>query len=323
MAEGIAREVADRELRGARSALRLGLLASIVAMIGLPPLLHFRVDYLSFSGIALFAAIPGVFVPYARWRRMAALHSVLELAATALLLTLPILIVTYAAMRLNLPMADARLMALDRALGFDWTAFVRLVDRSPLASKLLLESYTSFSLQILFLPMLLCVFRLQARAYRFLLAFLLLCVAAAAISVPFPSIGAYVAHGLDPDSLRNVNAHFGYFYLESFRAVREQADFVLRAGNAAGIITFPSVHAGVAVLCAWAAWRSRLLRYPFLVLNSLMFVSAISHGAHYLVDVIGGGVVAGAAIWATGRLCAHGWAVRPSSAPLAPAQATV
>jgi membrane-associated phospholipid phosphatase len=39
-----------------------------------------------------------------------------------------------------------------------------------------------------------------------------------------------------------------------------------------------------------------LLRLPFAILNLLMAVSAISHGGHYLVDIIAGFVVAAAAI---------------------------
>ncbi len=64
--------------------------------------------------------------------------------------------------------------------------------------------------------------------------------------------------------------------------------FVLDLDQAAGILTFPSVHAGVAALCAWAAWNSPLLRYPVLALNGAMAVSAITHGSHYLMDVIAG-----------------------------------
>ena len=221
----------------------------------------------------------------------------------ALLLAVPVLVISYAAMRLNLPMADGALMRMDALIGFHWPDFVRLVDRSPRVATLLQYAYSSFAFQLLLLPILLCLFGFQTRAYRFILAFLLLCAAAAAISLFFPSLGAYVAYGIDRSSLRHVDAHFGYFYLESFAAVRGQADFVLGANNAAGIITFPSVHAGVAVLCAWAAWPSRVLRYPLLVLNILMFVSAISHGAHYLVDVLAGAALAGLAIaLATGRV---------------------
>ena len=38
---------------------------------------------------------------------------------------------TYVAASTNLPMQDANLLAIDRALGFDWAAYVRYVDDHP------------------------------------------------------------------------------------------------------------------------------------------------------------------------------------------------
>ncbi len=70
-----------------------------------------------------------------------------------------------------------------------------------------------------------------------------------------------------------------------------------------GILTFPSVHAAVAMLCAWAMWPIRPLRYPFLLLNILMTVSAVSHAGHYLADIIAGIGIAAATIAIVNKLC--------------------
>jgi membrane-associated phospholipid phosphatase len=90
------------------------------------------------------------------------------------------------------------------------------------------------------------------------------------------------------DQLTNINIHYGYFFLGQFEAVRSDPHFVLSMEQVAGIITFPSVHAAVAGLCIWAAWSVPYLRYPMLILNLSMAVSAISHGSHYFVDVPAG-----------------------------------
>lgn len=279
-----------------RRALLLGLGLAFLAMGTLPPLLHFTVDVRSFPVLVL-ALVPIAFLPYVTWRRMRTLRTILEIAAATILVPLPITVITYAAMRLGMPLADTALIRMDAMLGFDWPAFVRWVDARPTIAVMLQHGYSAFSFQVLLLPMVLIAVGLQKRAYQFVLGFLLLCVLAAIVSVPFPSEGAYVAHGLDGKSLHHINSHFGYFFLESFRAVREQDLFVLSSHNVGGIITFPSVHAAVAVLCAWAAWPSRLLRYPLLFVNILMFVSALTHGAHYLVDILAGGGIAVLAIW--------------------------
>jgi membrane-associated phospholipid phosphatase len=87
--------------------------------------------------------------------------------------------------------------------------------------------------------------------------------------------------------------HFSSGFLNSFNAVRNDPNFVLALGVASGIVTFPSMHAAIAILCGWGLWKTRWLRWPSIAANSLMFSSAITHGGHY---VIAGGLLAIATI---------------------------
>jgi membrane-associated phospholipid phosphatase len=279
-----------------RQALFVAAIGALAAMVALPPLLDFRVDLASFVSILVLSMIPAAFLPYVAWRRLVALRSVLETTALGLLLTLPVLVFTYAAMRVNMPLADGALAEMDRLAGFHWPTFVKAVDRSRPLSFALWLGYSSFALQLLFLPTLLGIAQLHGRAYQFVLAYAFLCGISAAVGLFFPSVGTYANYGIDPASLNHVNGHFGHAFLASFHAVREDEAFVLAIGSAAGIVTFPSVHAGVALLCVWAAWPSRWLRYPFLLLNLTMALSAITNGAHYVVDIAAGGLVALVAI---------------------------
>ena len=280
------------ELDRYRQALFAAAAIAAATMLVLPPLLAFRLDFASFVPVLVLSLIPAFFLPYATWRGLTALRSVLETTSIGLISTIPVLVFTYAAMRVNMPLADNMLAAMDRMLGFDWIAFVSLVDRSSTLSFALLLGYGSFSFQLLLLPSLLGIAGHHGRAYLLVLAFLILCAISAAIGLFFPSLGTHQAYGFDPASLNHVDGYFGHFFLDSFNAARSDAMFTLGMSNAAGIVTFPSVHAGVAAICAWAAWPSRWLRYPFLVLNLLMTVSAITNGAHYLVDIVAGGLVA-------------------------------
>lgn len=297
-----------------RRALFAATIAALAAMLALPLLLRFHVDYASFLPLYVLAALPAMVLPYAKWRRLDALRPALEATALGLLLTLPVLVFTYAAMRLDMPLADPLLARLDAAIGFDWTGFTRWVDRSRPASFVLALGYSSFSFQLLLLPSLLCMARLPERAYRLMLAYLVLCTLSAAIGIFFPSVGAYVTHNMDPASLDHVSGKFGHFFLDSFHAVRGEAGFSLGIDNVAGILTFPSVHAGVAALCAWAAWPSRGLRWPFLALNLIMAVSAVTHGAHYLIDIFAGGLVAAVTVPLVARLAAALRAKLPAEA---------
>lgn len=72
-----------------------------------------------------------------------------------------------------------------------------------------------------------------------------------------------------------------------FRIVRMRRFFEL-LNESVGILTFPSVHAAVASLCAWAAWKIKMLRYPALALNIAMAFSAVPSASHYLTDILAG-----------------------------------
>lgn len=289
---------------------------AFAAMLVLPLFLGMRVDYASFWPIYFLASIPAVALIYVNWRRLDAMRPFLEATTLGLLLMVPVLISTYAAMRLNLPLADPLLRQIDTALGIDWLAFVHWVDGNRTLSLLLGYGYSSFSFQLLLLPALLCLVRQYGRAYQLVSAYLVLCLISSAIGAFFPSVGAYVAYDLHASQLTNINGIFGHHFLESFHGVRNDAIFTLTANNASGIVTFPSVHAGIAAICAWAAWPSRLLRWPFVILNVIMALSAVTHGAHYVVDVFAGGLVALVTVWLVHRTAAR---LRPK----APAYAAV
>lgn len=253
-------------------------------------LLTGKIDVIPVQIMRVYAGLTvlGALLFYAHFRGMDRLKGVFEPLAVGLFLALPITVATYASIGLNMPLADNELAAWDKALGFDWRAFIHAVDSNPAASDFLQLAYGSFSKQSLFLLVFLGFQRNAAKAYAFAFSFLILCLLASAISIRFPALGTYVTYGVTQEDLSNINATFGFVFLEQFNAVREQSNFVLDFDKLAGILTFPSVHAGLAVLCVWAAWESPLLRYPFLLLNMAMAVSAVSHANHYLIDVIAG-----------------------------------
>ena len=69
-----------------------------------------------------------------------------------------------------------------------------------------------------------------------------------------------------------------------------------------GLISFPSYHASVAVLCIWACWRIPGINLAFLAINCLMLAATPTHGSHYLVDIIGGALIAGLSVAAARQL---------------------
>lgn len=250
------------------------------------------IDNRSFTPAVATLALLLVGVLATRMRGLKVASLLIEVLACGIALSLLVLISSYLAISVNYPLADPFLARLDRWLGFDGLAFVRLVDGVPVLSWLLMHAYASFAPQLLLLPILLILLGQPASAIALVLSYGMAGFAASAISVWFPALGAHVTYGIASQTLSSVNVHFGYAFLNEFHAVRDQATFVLSVATAQGILTFPSLHTAVAILCAAATSNHVLLRYPVLVLNVLMVVSTLTHGGHYLIDVLAGMVLA-------------------------------
>lgn len=282
----------------------------VAAMLLLPPLVGFRLDFNWLLQLYAIAAIPAITLPWIIWRKLDAIRPATETTTLILVQLPPILVVTFVSMRFNLPLADTLLVRMDQALGFNWPAFERWVDTSHALSWTLGMAYQSVFLQIILLPAALCFLGFVPRAYRLVLSYGLLVAFSSAIAVFFPSLSAYSGYGFDPGSLTNINGMNGWLFHEAFVGVRSDPDFVLGAKTADGIVTFPSIHAGIGALLVWAGWSSKLLRWPLVILNVLMTIGAVTHGAHYFVDIASGLAVAGLAAWTSVKL--EDWSARPA-----------
>ncbi|MBY2922540.1 phosphatase PAP2 family protein [Rhizobium leguminosarum] len=230
------------------------------------------------------------------WRRIPSLLCIVECTGIGLLLTSPLVVSTYVAFALKLPLQDQKLLQLDRLIGVDWLSLIAFLDTHPLLAKSLTLAYQTFHHQLLFLPVLLSLCGYRARAYQVVGAYGLICVIASVITIWYPALGTYTDFAINPADLKNINGMLGLEYVPQILAVRDDPQFVLQLEHASGIISFPSVHAAVAVLCSWGAWTIRWIRFPTIFLNTLMLLSAITEGGHYVVDLVAGIGVAGFSI---------------------------
>ena len=69
-----------------------------------------------------------------------------------------------------------------------------------------------------------------------------------------------------------------------------------------GIISFPSVHATVAIILPYTLRCNKFIFWPIALLDGMMIISAVPSGNHYLADVIAGIVVAVVAIAGAGAI---------------------
>ncbi|MGB3646784.1 MAG: phosphatase PAP2 family protein [Mesorhizobium sp.] len=273
-------------------------IGSTLAVFSLLPLSKISFSLVETEDLGYFFAVFLMFSVYCWKRNLRRLAPALEAVAVGVFVTVPILVSTYLAASLDMPQADSWLIRADEAVGFDWAAFVSFVDSRPWLAEALGYAYRSFALQLLAIPFLLGAFGHYERIYRMILSYGVICYASSIISIWFPAVGTYAMYEMGQNQLSSIDTHYGFAFLTDFNAVRDQPAFALSMANASGIVTFPSVHAAGALLCIWAMWPVRPLRYLFTGWNILMAASAISHGSHYVVDIAAGLATATVAICA-------------------------
>jgi PAP2 superfamily len=223
---------------------------------------------------------------------------------------------TYVAGAMNFPLQDANLLAIDRALGLDWTAYMNYVNERPVLATWLNYGYTMIRWPIFAIPAVLAAVYRFERLQEYTFAFSIALIVTTVISIFVPAIGAYQHIGIDPASLKNLDLRAYTDFLRDFVPVRDGSMRTLELLNLSGIVYFPSFHAGSAILYTWALWPVRWMRPIVVLANAAMIVATPVDGAHYFIDIVAGIALAVLAIVlakALGRrLGARDTAARPS-----------
>jgi hypothetical protein len=246
------------------------------------------------------AALLGLSVTTSRAGRLLRLGGLAEWTLLWLLFSAAGAVLTYAAATRGGVLYDRQLAALDRAIGFDWSAWVALVNAHPGAKAVLHTGYESLLAQIMLSVAWFTWRRWPQRNAELLANATLALLLTTAIFCLFPAFGPGV--GLPG---------FELAYVDDLTGLRNGTLPALDVMLLKGVITFPSFHAVLAVLFTWSH-RGSISLVPAAALNAVMLVGIPSEGGHYLVDIFGGLAVAGFTIVALRAL--------PLSAP-APAAA--
>jgi PAP2 superfamily len=282
---------------------------AVVLVIGLP-LGGFSVGLAGALVCFTFIAINAGFAHYnAKAARRGDPQIVYVLGCTAQIISATCLLasLSYVAAAVNLPLQDANLHAIDQALGLDWRAYLEFVNARPVLARWLALGYSMIQWPIFFIPGLLAAAARYRRLQQFILAFTLALAATVIISALVPAIGVFYHLGLNVADFPNIN---GGGYLAELRDLPPTRDGSLRhleLLGLAGLVTFPSFHAGSAILYAWALWPVRWFRPVAILCNAAMLAATPIDGGHYFIDVIAGVAIAALAIVAarlvSRRLC--------------------
>jgi len=184
------------------------------------------------------------------------------------------------------PLVDDRLLALDRALGFDWLFWFRLIAAHPAAERVLRLAYASLVYQGLYATVLFGLMGAKDRLRELFWIIFVASVLTVAGSVVVPALGAYDAFGL-----RHLSD-----YIPDMEKLRAGGDLHFELGNLTGIVTFPSFHTTMALVYCYGFRGTKSIALLALALNMVMLPAIPFNGGHYLVDMIGGAAVAAAAI---------------------------
>jgi membrane-associated phospholipid phosphatase len=297
---------------------------ALVAMIVLvaPAVSNFRIEWRTFAapGLACIVLVSlGWF--YRRWRSDPRLASGLSSTAQVIAFAAVGAPLSYLAASTNLPLQDHAFDAIDRALGLDWKALLAWMNASPKVHAVLSVIYGSLALQMT--TVVLCLAfsgrLLWLRVYT--LAFFFAAVISIAVSVVLPAAGVWPSYGLtaadSPYVLPVVSTSWPVFY-----GLRDGTFRLLVAAGSEGIITFPSLHAALAVIVVAALWPVTILRWVFLALNVVMLIATPIDGSHYFIDVLAGVALAALCLIAANAIAARAASGRlPGAADLAPRHA--
>ena len=272
---------------------------------------NFYIDVNTFGaplGACLVLAAAAWF--YRNWRRDQKLAAGLESTAQVIAFATVGAPLSYLAAAANLPLRDHAFDAIDRMLGLDWVALLTWMNQHPALYAVLHPIYLSLTIQMTIAVLCLAFSGrlLWLRVYT--LAFVLAALVTIALSVVLPAAGVWPHLGLtasgSPHIMPAVNTSWPVFF-----GLRDGSFRALVAIGSEGIITFPSLHAALAVILIGALWPMRMLRWVALALNTAMLVATPVDGSHYFIDVL-----TGIAIGILGFVAAHAIATRRRHAPV-------
>lgn len=189
---------------------------------------------------------------------------------------------------ISAPFADKTLSAADIALGFDWQSYVRLSVpwQDPLRF-----AYRSFLWQEVVVIGALFASGRSDRCWQFVTAVTIALAITMVIFPFFPAQGPFVYYGLSRAAYEPIVGPVPWEYLASLS--RLKAGYrTFEWSVMQGYVSFPSFHTVAALLFTWAIWPLRWLRIPVAALNLALILGALLIGSHYLIDILGGAVVA-------------------------------
>ena len=199
-------------------------------------------------------------------------------------------VLTVLSARTRFPLRDGLFIELDQAIGFSVPGIMAWVSQHHIIRLVLDRSYVSLTWLLLPATLVPVLAGKRESAERFLAANTIAFLIALPVFTALPAIGPWAGYN---------------FAGNPAQKACEASIVALHAGGPAGelgIICFPSFHTIWAVLSVVALWPFRSLRVPSSLLASLIVMSTVTTGWHYVSDVFAGLLFAGFSLACADRL---------------------
>jgi len=283
-----------------------GLIWALVALVAVLVLTvsaarGFTVEFRSFAAPGLTCLLLVLGARFYRDRRNEPkLASALESTAQIMAFAAVAAPLSYVAASLGLPLQDAMFDSLDRALGLNWRSMFAFIERWPEFSSFLRVMYLSLTVQMTAVVLLLGFTGRLPWLRVYMLAFVFATLTTIALSTVLPAEGVWLHYGLKGDALPVSHTSWPVFL-----GLRDGSYRLIVAIGAEGIITFPSLHAALAVILMAALWPIPVARWLSVGINMLMLAATPIDGSHYFVDVLAGIAIAVASLAAARTMVAR------------------
>jgi membrane-associated phospholipid phosphatase len=208
------------------------------------------------------------------------------------------ILAAYATQRFLLPLQDQFFVRTDMALGVNWFDVAHWVDDRPVIHAILKLAYDTMSGQIALPVVVLAFLGSTDEVRKYLLSFVVALTVTIAISALLPAAGPIA---LVDRATFHVMQFTGATPIDHLMDLRSAGSLIIN-DRLAGIATFPSFHATIAVLTPLTLRRYRGIFFVLLVLDAAMLCGTITEGAHYATDVLGGSCIAFAAYFLANRV---------------------
>ena len=268
-------------------------IAAVAAIVLVAPFLSgFSIKWSTFVPPLLASAVLTVVAWfYRRWRPDERLASGAENTAQLIAFAAVAAPLSYLAASANWPLQDRMLDVFDRTLHLDWRGLLNWTNGEPTIYAVLHPIYLSLTLQMTAAALGLAFNGRLLRLRLYLLAFIVAALITIAISAFLPAAGAWPYYGLSaaasPHVMPAVSTSWPVFY-----GLRDGSFRMLVAIGSEGIISFPSLHAALAVILVIALWPVPILGWVVFALNLAMLAATPIDGSHYFSDVLAGVAVA-------------------------------